>query len=145
MNLDALVANWALWAAVVPAAIAALFIGRILYGRSARGQLNAALRDHRDATRALEKASRSVRSLEKRLQKLESKAAKVKPRALQEAKDALDDARALSRILDDKAQVTRNLVRRAIFEEFPPSAHEKMRARYLPEDVDSGRPFTIER
>ena len=71
------------------------------------------------------------------------KADKVKPRVLQEARNALDDARALQRIMNDRAQVTRNLVRRAIFEEFPPSRHEKLRARYLPEDVESGRPFSF--
>ena len=51
--------------------------------------------------------------------------------------------RSLAKIADDKAQVQANHVRRVIFEEFPPSRHEKLRARYLPQDVADKRPFSF--
>jgi outer membrane murein-binding lipoprotein Lpp len=143
MNPELLTANWALWVAALPATIAVLSVAWLLYRKSARGQLGKALKDHREALRGLEKAGGSVQTLGEKVERLESKADKVKPRVLQEARNALDDARALQRIMNDRAQVTRNLVRRAIFEEFPPSRHEKLRARYLPEDVESGRPFSF--
>ena len=62
---------------------------------------------------------------------------------MSEAKEALQDALALEKIADDKAQVTANQVRRVIFEEFPPTRHEKLRRKYLPEDVRDNRPFSF--
>jgi hypothetical protein len=143
MNPESLTENWALWAALVPATMAVAVVAWLVYRRSAGGQLRAALKAHRSAERDLDKASRSVRGMQGRLQRLMKKAGKVKPRLLQEARDELEDAQALERIMKDKAQVTRNLVRRAIFEEFPPAKHERLRAKHLPEDVESGRPFTF--
>jgi hypothetical protein len=143
MNLQSLTENWALWAALLPATMAAAVVAWFVYRRSARGQLRAALKAHKAAERGLNKASRTVRGMQGRLQRLMKKVGKVKPRLLQEARDELEDAQALERIMNDKVQVTRNLVRRAIFEEFPPAKHERLRARHLPEDVESGRPFTF--
>jgi hypothetical protein len=143
MNPENLAENWALWAAMLPAAMAVAAVAWIVYRKSARGQLRTALKAHRSAERELDKASRSVQGLQNRLQRLMKKAGKVKPRLLQEARDELDDAQALERVMNDKVQVTRNLVRRAIFEEFPPARHDQLRAKYLPEDVESGRPFTF--
>jgi hypothetical protein len=143
MNLQSLTENWALWAALLPATMAVAVVAWFVYRRSARGQLRAALKAHNAAERDLNKASRTVRGMQGRLQRLMKKVGKVKPRLLQEARDELEDAQALERIMNDKVQVTRNLVRRAIFEEFPPAKHERLRARHLPEDVESGRPFTF--
>ena len=143
MNPQSLTENWALWAALLPATMAVAVVAWFVYRRSARGQLRAALKTHRTAELDLARASRSVRGLQGRLQRLMKKVGKVKPRRLQEARDELEDAQALERIMNDKVQVTRNLVRRAIFEEFPPAKHERLRAKYLPEDVESGRPFTF--
>jgi hypothetical protein len=143
MNPQSLTENWALWAALLPATLAFAVVGWLFYRRSARGQLRAALKAHRSAERDLNRASRSVRGMQGRVQRLMKKAGKVKPRLLQEAREELEDAQALERIMNDKVQVTRNHVRRAIFEEFPPAKHDRLRAKHLPEDVESGRPFTF--
>ena len=135
--------HWALMVAVVPAVIATVAVLFVLYRRSSRGQLAAALKTHRKAQMALDRAVKDVERLGARLEKLERRSASVKPRVLQEARDALSDARALHKILDDKVQVTTNQVRKVIFEEFPPTRHETLRARYLPQDVEDGRPFTF--
>ena len=143
MNIGKLQQHWALLAAAVPALIAAVGVLFLIYRRSSRGQLATALKKQRNAEAALARAGKEVRRLGARLEKLRDRSASVKPRALQEAEDALSDARALHKILDDKHQVTTNQLRKVIFEEFPPARHEKLRARYLPKDVEDGRPFSF--
>ena len=75
--------------------------------------------------------------------KLDANAGKVKPRLLQEAKDALQDARALEKIAGDKVLIAANHVRRVIHEEFPPSRQQKLRARYLPGEEQNEGPFSF--
>jgi hypothetical protein len=62
---------------------------------------------------------------------------------LQEAKDAVDDANALQKILNDKVMVTENHVRRVIHDEFPPTEHDRLRRKYLPQDIKDERPFSF--
>ena len=93
--------------------------------------------------KALSSARKSLTSAVDRLEKLERRKEKVRPRVLQEAREAVEDARALEKIMDDRSQVTMNHLRRVIFEEFPPASHERMRAKYLPQDVEDGRPFSF--
>ncbi len=143
MNTSLILENWALWAAVLPAAIVLLAVIVTLYRRSARGQLSRAHRNYRAAEKMLANARKSAQAAGRRLEKLESRAEKVRPRTLQEAREALKDGRALEKIADDKAQVMMNHLRRVIFEEFPPARHERMRAKYLPQDVADGRPFSF--
>lgn len=71
------------------------------------------------------------------------RAARVKPRVLQEAKEAVEDARAMTGILNDKLMVAENNVRRVILDEFPPVRHERMRDKYLPQDEKDTRPTSF--
>jgi preprotein translocase subunit SecF len=143
MNTAEFMQNWALWVAGVPVAIVLVSVAWLLYRRSSRGQLNRAIKNHAGSMKELDAANASVGKLEKRVERLGGKTEKVKPRVLQEAKDALDDARALAKILADKSQVSAQQLRRVIFEEYPPAVHEKLRAKYLPQDIADDRPFTF--
>ena len=141
MHTDWLRNHWALIAAAVPAIIVVYALLEALYRKSAGGQLNRALAAHREAQAALKRTGRRIRRLERRLEHLAKHSRTVRPRVLREAEEALADQRTLGKILDEKQQVTANHVRRVIFDEYPPERHEKLRARYLPEDVADGRPF----
>ena len=143
MDTNPLLANWALLAAIVPVSIVVVAIALSSFLQSARGQLSRVNREHQEAERAWQDAIRDAEKAAQNLAKLEAKAEKVKPRELQEARDKVADCQALEKILSDKAQVTMNHLRRVIFEEFPPARHEEMRARYLPRDVEDGRPFSF--
>lgn len=143
MDIEALRQDWAAWLAIVPAFLVIVVVSRSLYRRSARGQLARALKQNRMAQKELLAArERATRALSK-IEKLSGRSATVKPRVLEEAKGALEDCRALEKILDDKCQVTTNHLRRVIFEEFPPARHDLLREKYLPQDVADGRPFTF--
>ena len=143
MNATELTENWALWAAAVPGLIVIVSVGRYLLRRTAGGRLRQVLKKQRQATKTVAKAHKLRAKAEARVRKLDARAQKVKPRILQEAREALEDALALQKIADDNALVQANHVRRVIFEEFPPARHEKLRAKYLPQDVEDGRPFTF--
>ena len=144
MNLDVLHQNWGL-------AVAALLLGAVgvvivaaLYRRSARGQLRHRAKALRAARRRHAKAGRAVAAAKARVQKLEARAAGVKPRLLSEAREAVEDAQALEKIVGDRVLVAANHLRRVIFEEYPPARHETLRARYLPDDKPETKPFTFE-
>ena len=143
MNAAELTENWALWFALVPGLIVVAALAYAWYRRSAAGKLRRLLAEHRKALHLLDEAQRSIRKADSRVSKFTAKAQSVKPRLLAEARAALEDARALAEIADDKVQVTANHLRRTIYEEFPPSAHERLRRRYLPQDVRDNRPFTF--
>lgn len=135
--------HWALWIAIIPGALVLVYVFSLLRRRSAGGLLSRAVHDHEISSKELQRARKTVDSATARLEKLSARAGRVKPRILQESKDALEDALALVKIADDKAQVTANHLRRVIYEEFPPSKHEKLRKKYLPEDIRDNRPFSF--
>ena len=56
---------------------------------------------------------------------------------------ATDGFDALAKIADDQQLIAMNHVRRIIHDEFPPKQHDKMRARYLPDDIKDKRPFSF--
>ena len=143
MSFESLGQHWALLIAILPASIVIASLATVLRRQSAGGQLSRANRAHAFAMTEHRRASRAVVSATSRLEKLSAKGSRVKPRAMTEAKEALQDALALEKIADDKAQVTANQVRRVIFEEFPPTRHEKLRRKYLPDDVRDNRPFSF--
>lgn len=143
MSADAFVSYWALWAAAAPVAIAVIVVSAHVLRLTSRGRLQKVLTDHRQTERLRRQAERRVHKAEKQVARLAGRAEKVRPRVLQEAREALEDAKALQKIADDRALVTANHVRKVIFEEFPPSRHEAMRKRYLPDDIRDGRPFTF--
>lgn len=143
MNEETLIGNWALWMAAVLVIFAAAAVALLLFKSSSRGQLRQVVAQHRKALAALKKATCVVENAKRRLASLEARSVRVRPRALQEARDALQDAGTLQNIADDRVQVTANHVRRVIYEEFPPSSHERLRKRHLKQDVRDNRPFTF--
>jgi hypothetical protein len=111
--------------------------------RSASGQLRRALGERQEQATLAGKARATTGKVEARLDAMLKKSAKVKPRALQECKEALQDARALQKIAEDKLLIAENHVRRVIHEEFPPVKQQKLRARFLPEAAPDRRPFSF--
>ena len=143
MNETLLTGNWALVLALIVASVAMIVIIAGVMRRSATGQLKRVRADLRKALKSRSKARSTAEKLQRRLAKLDANADKVKPRLLQEAKDALQDARALEKIAHDKVLVAGNHVRRVIHDEFPPSRHQELRDRYMPGfDQDNG-PFSF--
>ena len=141
MNIESLQSDWAVWLALGSLAIAIALMIPILVKRTSRSKLNKVLSDLKETQKELRKTARVSDKAEKKLQRMLANIERVKPRELQEAKDAVDDSKALTKILSDKMMVAQNHVRRVIHDEFPPSKHERLRARYLPQDVEDGRPF----
>jgi len=141
MNIESLHSDWAVWLALGSLAIAIALMIPILVKRTSRSKLNKVLSDLNETQKELRKTARVSDKAEKKLQRMLANIERVKPRELQEAKDAVDDSKALTKILSDKMMVAQNHVRRVIHDEFPPSKHERLRARYLPQDVEDGRPF----
>ena len=143
MDLGVLIANWGLVAAASLASVVLIIVLYAVLRNTSRGRLRAAVRQLRAAEREKTRVTQRLAACEQRAQKLEQRAERVKPRSLTEARGALDDARALSRIVDDKWMVAANHVRQIIFEEYPPHRHARLRARYLPDDAPDGRPFSF--
>ncbi len=102
MHWNILKSNWALLAAVGIGLIVALIVSAQLIERSAWGQLRETRRslakarqDEASVLKALEKAERITKRLHKQ-------AERAKPRHVQEAREAVEDARALAKIAYDK-------------------------------------------
>lgn len=143
MDWQSFYQNWALYAAVVPAAIVLSAIIGAIWRKSTHGELHQKIAVYRSDRKRFERARKVHNRAADRLRKMQSRADHVKPRLLQEAKESVADAAALVRIADDKMQVSANILRKFIFEEYPPRRHERMRARLLPGDVADDRPFSF--
>jgi peptidoglycan hydrolase CwlO-like protein len=141
MNIESLQSDWAIWLALASLVIAIVLTIPILLKQTARSKLNKVLSDLNETQKELRKTARVSNKTEKKLQKMLTNIELVKPRELQEAKDSVDDSKALTKILSDKMMVAQNHVRRVIHDEFPPAKHDRMRAKYLPQDVKEDRPF----
>ena len=141
MNTESLQSDWAIWLALASLVIGLALMIPILLKQTSRSKLNKVLSDLKDTQKELRKTARVAEKAEKKLQKMQANIDRVKPRELQEAKDAVDDSKALAKILSDKMMVAQNHVRRVIHDEFPPSKHDRMRAKYLPQDIKDERPF----
>lgn len=144
MNLEEFKQYWALVVASVLAIVILLFVLFRLYQDSARGRLNAKVRELRKSGRKAEDAAKAVSKAEAKLTRLQRRAQSVKPRYIEEASGLLSDAHALKKIADDRVLIARNHVRKIILEEFPPKRHESMREKLLPDTARDERPFTIE-
>lgn len=143
MNLESLQSDWAIWLALGALLVAGATIAPRLLRRTSKAKLNRVVADMNKARKDLRKTLRAMRNAEKKAQKLQQRAERVKPRVLQEAKDAVDDAKALQKILNDKVMVTENHVRRVIHDEFPPTEHDRLRRKFLPQDIEDNRPFSF--
>lgn len=143
MDVSALIPYWgALVGFLLIAIVLARYWIAALQG-SAWGQLRQAVSVLRAAKRARERAAQQIASAEQRVRKMEHHPERVKPRLLTEARGALDDAKVLAKIADDKWMIAANHVRRVIVEEYPPHRHARLRERYLPDDSPNGRPFSF--
>lgn len=143
MDAELLRNNWALALAAVVGLVIALFLFVRVLSASARGQLRRVRKELAADCANLRKATAVVAKAGKQVSKLQRHADKVKPRHLQESKEALEDAKALAKIAHDKVLVSENHVRRVILEEFPPSEHQRLRAKYLPAEPLDKRPFSF--
>ncbi len=143
MEWNVLKSNWALAVAAIIGFIIALIVVAHLIRRSAWGQLRETRLTLAKARQDEAKALTSVERAERIARRLHENADRAKPRHLQEAKDALQDARALAKIANDKILVAENHVRRVIHEEYPPARQEVLRQKYLPEPERDKKPFSF--
>ena len=144
MDWNLIKSNWALVIAAVIGLIVVLLIVLQLSKRSARGQLRQTLKDLGKARQEETKAMTAVEKAERITTRLHENADRAKPRHLQEATEALQDARALAKIANDRILVTENHVRCVIVEEYSPVKHEAMRQKYLPAPARDKKPFSFE-
>jgi hypothetical protein len=143
MSREFLLHNWALLAASVLGTAIVLFVAYRLLMESAGARLQAALKKLRTCERRARRARSRTARTARRLERLRGRADSVKPRLLRENAEALEDARAMQKIHDDQVLVARNLLRKIIFEEYPPKRHEAMRRRYLGSTAVETAPFTM--
>ncbi len=144
MDWNILKSNWALAVAAIIGFMIVLIVVAHLIRRSAWGQLRQTLRSLAKARQNEASALNSVERAERIARRLDENADRAKPRHLQEAKDALQDARALAKIANDKILVAENHVRRVIHEEYPPVKQEALRQKYLPDPARDKKPFSFE-
>ena len=135
--------HWALLAGSLLAIFVLVFVAVTIFRNSSSGQLRRVRVVLKDALRDGDKAAAQSKKALKKIQRLDAKSSSTKPRLLTEAKELLDDSRALEKVAQDKVLVAENHVRRVILEEFPPNTHEKMRAKYLPSDTRDDKPFSF--
>jgi hypothetical protein len=143
MNIEWLQQNWGLVVAGVLVLIVATIVTAALIRRSAGGQLRSTLAILDARTTEQEAAHSLARKTETKLTALQARSGKVKPRVIDELSGLLSDKQALAKIADDQLLIAKNHVRRVIHDEFPPNQHDKMRARYLPDDIKNKRPFSF--
>lgn len=143
MNTVSLENHWALILAALPALVVVTHVLRNTISRTANGQLRTVLNAYRESQKNLDKAKSRSERARAHVEKLIAKAVDTKPRILTEAREAVQDAESMVKIAGDRRLVTANHVRRVICEEFPPVQHQRLREKYLPEDSDSGRPYSF--
>lgn len=143
MDLEPLRSNWALLAAGAIGLIIVIIVLSRLTRRSAWGQLRDALRDLSKARREEAHAVRAVAKAERLANRLHGKAERVKPRQVQEANEALEDARSLAKIANDRVLIAENHVRRVIHEEYPPLKQQRLKKKYLPNQEPDKKPSSF--
>jgi len=143
MDSIILKSNWALAVAAIIGFVIILIVVGNLIRQSAWGQLRQTLQTLAKARQDEAKALKSLEKAEHITRRLHENADRAKPRHLQEAKDALQDARALAKIANDKILIAENHVRRVIHEEYPPIRQEALRQKYLPEPARDKKPFSF--
>ena len=135
MTLEYLTQNWALAiASVLGTAVLLFVINRVLQD-SAGGRLREMVRQLRRREHDDRAARRGVDKALAKLERLQAKADSVKPRHAQAARETLEDAREIQKIVDDQVLIARNNVRTLILEEYAPKRHAAMRKKYLEEST----------
>ena len=135
--------HWALVSASLVTAAVFLFTGWRAWQDSPRGRLLAARRQLREKLAEARRQQKALQKLSSRLDGLEARAESVQPRRLRESAEAVQDAEALVKIAGDQVLIAENHVRKIIVEEFPPKRHDRMRRKYLPGELEDGRPFSF--
>ena len=143
MNLQFLQQNWAILAAGVLVLAIGLFVAFRVLEDSTHGHLMRLVRLYDEKLLAANKAQRAAVKAEARLRKIRTKLESAKPRHVQETSEALDDAKALLKITQDQVMIGANHLRKFILEEFPPTQHDRLREKYLPESSPDAKPFTF--
>ena len=143
MTVEFITRHWSLLGATALFTAIGLFLAFRVYTDSASGQLGARVRALRSRYRDVDNAESALARAEKRLARLTGKSASVKPRHVEEAREALDDARALLKIASDQVLIAENHVRKTILDEFPPKRQEALRTRYLRSEEGQEKPFTF--
>ncbi len=133
--------NWALIAGISLAFFVAAIVLAATFRKSSYGQLRKVRANLKTALKERETAIAKTKKDEKRVQKLGARIDSTKPRIMQEAKESLEDSRALEKIASDKVMIAENHVRRVIHEEYPPTRQQKMREKYLPSGKADDKPF----
>ena len=131
MTLELIIQNWALAVASVLGFGILLFVLSRLYGQSAQGRLGAETGELQKLQRDLGRAEQKLAAAEQRLKSLKGKADSVKPRALSEAEEAVQDASAMQKIIEDQILRTKKRVGDVILEEFSPNRQDVLRTKYL--------------
>lgn len=143
MNAEQLQTHWALVLASAAGLLLLVLAARHFMRTSARGQLRRTRKVLKRERGRLRKATAVADKAERRTTHLRQHVDRVKPRVLQESSEALADAKALAKIAGDRMLVAENHLRRVILEEFPPTQHERLRNRYLPDAGRDKKPFTF--
>jgi hypothetical protein len=143
MSAEQLQTHWGLIAASATGLVLLIIAARHFIRTSARGQLRRTRRALDLERDRLRKAIAVMDKAERQKTRLMRHVDRVKPRVLQESSEALADAKALAKIAGDRVLVAENQLRRVILEEFPPTQHERLRSRYLPEASKDKKPFTF--
>ena len=142
MDWNILESNWALALAAVIGFFAVTAVVSHLIRQSTWGQLRQTLQTLSKAKRYEANALKSVDKAERIASRLHENVDREKPRHVQEANDALQDARALAKIANDKILIAENNVRKVILDEYPPLRQEALRRKYLPDAARDKKPFT---
>jgi hypothetical protein len=142
MSQEILTAYWAPLMASVTGGALLIFVIWRLWLQSPRGQLAQAKRRVRTRAREADRARRVLEKSTSVLASLDARSNSLRPSRLREAREAVEDARALAKIAHDQLLVAENLLRKVIIEEFPPCRHESMRRRYLRPDEERGKSFS---
>ena len=135
MTIEYLTRYWALLIASVLATAVLLFVVFRVFQDSARGRLQTALKHLREREKAAQAARRTVDSAVAKVERQLARADSVAPRHSEAAKEALEEAREVQKLVDDQVLVVKNNVRTVILEDYPPKRHEAMRRRYLAEST----------
>ena len=131
MTFEFVLKHWALLSGGALGLLVALFAGFRTWQDSSRGRLGAELRRLRKVRSEARLRQRELEKAEATLARLQARSESVKPRRIQEASEAVEDGKALLKIVGDQVMVAETRVRTIIVEEFPPTSHDNLRRRYL--------------
>ena len=87
----------------------------------------------RDRERAARKAVKALEEATHKIERLRVRSESVPPKQADAARDGLQEAQELQKLIDDQLLIARNNVRLLIVEEYPPKRHDAMRSKYLEE------------